>query len=303
MDFNKERILGKSIYIGLDHNCYTIYRKQQDILGGTERLMITIAKWLKQEGYEICKDKNPGNKEYDLAIFSNVSDDRVISKKRILFSGSWHTDAATAKYDEVANVSEYMREQTGRGVIISAPFTNDVKRVYADTFTPNLIFCNANPCKYYRHIKEYIEILDSYGEYFHFAYTGGNKLYSDNFGEGFSTMYHPKMNYRGVLSRKEMLGLLSSAHVFVLPAFTSEAPTFEVAPLEAMALGISTILPDVKPYNQIHKGATLCRDVKEMVEETIKALKIGRVEYDVERYSEDVVREQWISLVKKTIGD
>lgn len=295
----------KNIYLSLDRNSYSDYKRETGKLGGTEVFFCNLEKWLIDYGYSVSKEFNPSPKHFDLVIFSNTENNIVKADKRICWAGSWHTDALSNNYDEIIWVSEYMRNGN-RGIVIPAPYGSDIlshtggkKR---ENFVTNRIVCNANPNKYYDHMLKVCDYLDAMKFDYHFVFCGGNKLYSSQYPECFSIIPHPRMYYRGILGRHDMIGLLSSGHVYALPAFSAKSPTFEVAPIEAMALGIPTVLADVEPYSSCHEQAFLGKNEEEFAVKIHQAMKYSSINYDVTHYSEEVIFPQVIKVIEEVIA-
>lgn len=300
-----------TVFIALDPQCYSKEKEFGMRLGGSEIYLLRLFNWLKEDpkvGWWVTANTKPNEigHTYDIAIHSNIFMRGVLANKHICFAGSLHSDASKENYDLVVNVSEHMRKITKKGTIIPACVGNDVKKEYAISFVPGRIVCNANPNKWMYHLEPILDVLNSSNTDYTFQFCGGNQLYSKNFPELWTIPERYKdhrIQYKGILSRFDMLGMLSQGHVFILPAFTGEAPTFEVSPLEAMKMGITTILPNRSPYNEVHGplGAILCNNEKDMANEIIKAFSRGKTDYDISKYSEASVKEQWLKLIGEMI--
>jgi glycosyltransferase involved in cell wall biosynthesis len=131
---------------------------------------------------------------------------------------------------------------------------------------------------------------------------GANALYSDKFGECFNFHSSPHIQYRGVLSRNDLFGLLTTAHVWAYANHES-SETFCVSVIEAMALGIPVVVYNKEPFVSVVPEAFFVNNEEEMADKIADILENGpnRVDYDMSRYSEKVVVPQILKEIEEML--
>lgn len=237
------------IYIAADPQCMTSEKIRKDKLGGSERFCWMWQRYLDMDGLHSDMTPDPPQGEYDLAIHSNMYNRHVKAKKHILWAGSWHAQGVE-HVDKVICVSQYFAEKKGwdNADIVAPPFDHKIM-LYKSAPYPRRIVTHSNPNRHFKHTLKIAAQLVDRGVEFDWVLTGGNKLYSDNFGEA-ADFNVPTLNitHAGVMERFDLIKLLSSAEIWAYPNLSDESETFGVAPIEAAALEIPVILPDRPPF-------------------------------------------------------
>ncbi len=296
----------KTIYLNIDRQSVTPKKVERDILGGTERFFLLWKKHLQEIGY-FCfsPPEDNGSGFYDLVIHSNVPTPPVNATKSILWAGSWHAGGYLGCDVTICN-SPFFKEQMkwDKALVIPAPFDERILTYRHSLHLPGVIVSNSNPNRYYGHMLNICAMLEEKQVSFEWRFTGGNRLYSDEFSEPTTFGKESKrLKYYGPVPRQEMLGILTSAHVWAYPNFTDNSETLCVAAMEALALGIPTLLPKRKLFLMMYPEADLCSNEREMMEKILYYFEHGqRWDTDMSRYSSRVIFPQLDEVVKTLIG-
>lgn len=289
------------IYLAIDHNCYSPVKAAEGRLGGTERFFLIVRKWLAEAGHNVSINPEPGEDIFDVAIHSNVFNPKVRANRHICWAGSTHTDADKYPYDLVIVNSQDFKNtlRLDNAVVLPACIEDRVVSYRTDTFVKNRIFCNSNPNRYLEHAINISHILEQQNIDFEWHFCGGNKLYSDSFGECFSTSLPSSMHYHGVLNRHDMLNLMASSHAYVYPNLSDESETQCVAAIESAALGMPVIVPNRAPFTDTLAGlAIFAEDIDSFVCWVLYLMKTEtRINPDVTRYRETTVIPKLLKLI------
>jgi hypothetical protein len=298
----------KKTYLAVDSNCWTPEKIGSDCLGGTEQFFMRLKSWLEKAGHLVFDPViNPGVDRADLCIHSNAFDHRYDGiNKHLLWAGSWHASVHDPKADKVIIVSEFMKSQMkcDRAIVIPAPYDHTLDGYKTSDYVKNRIVTTSNPNRHFQHTMKVAELLHERGVEFDLQMVGGNRLYSDKFGECFNFRSSPYINYRGVLPRHDMIGVLTTANVWIYPNFSDQSETMGVAPVEAMVLGIPTVLPWREPFMSIVPEAKLVGNEEHMADAIISVLsgkRSSRENYNMLRYSEDVVMPKILKEVEEML--
>ena len=289
---------------------------EKDMMGGAERFFLLWERYLKQAGYIVSRWPEPPLGNYDLCIHSNHFDQRVTAVKHILWGGGWEIGEQQRHGIDKAIVltdyqKDFLRDHLGWSVddciVIPAPFDHDLLKYRSNDFVKHRIVSNSNPSRFFDHVLTVATLLDERGVDFEWHFCGGSKLYCPDFPEKFDFINaHPKLHYRGLLSRHDMIGMLTLGHVLAYPSF--DEITYEtqgVAFLEAAALGLPVILTDKAPFNEVMPEAWLCKTAEEMADKISELfLTDERVDYpQLARYDSNNVYSRLVAVVREMIGD
>jgi hypothetical protein len=290
------------VYLATDPECFTVEKVKEGQLGGAESFFLILRKWLKMRGHnvftsglgEVCDSP-------DVVIHSNSSDFTQQGKCHILWAGSWHAPVSDPRFDEVIVLSEYMRQKMGceRAFVIPAPYGKDLEIHKGVDFDRYNIVTTANPNRWFPLARDMARTLMAHGITYSWQYSGGNKLYKPYFPEcyGFD---QDGIIYRGILSRNDLLGMLTLAHVWIYPGFRDVDETFCLSMIEAAYLGIPVIVPNKEPFRSVLPEAFLVESFNDMIDKVIALFKYGpdRINYNMDRYSERVVMPQYVRLIE-----
>jgi hypothetical protein len=302
----------KRIFLSLDIKCMSPEKLEKRIFGGAELFFLLWEKHLLNEGYKVERWPTDPAGEYDLCIHSNEFNHNVNAKKHIIWAGSW--TAIGAEHADVAIVlTNYMKgkmsEEWQDALVIPAPYNSEIYKYSGESPISGKIVCTSNPNRHYLNTISLSHFLRDKNANYSIHLCGGNKLYSVRFPESHD-FHMPGLNiiYYGPLPRHQMFELLATAHIYAYPAFDDHAETQSVAPIEAMALGIPTFLPYREPFIEVAKEIDpqpffyntleeFCEDVCDFLKNAI----LTRKEYDVSRYSEEVIMATLLQLIRKVI--
>jgi hypothetical protein len=294
------------IYLATDPNCWTLNHIARDIMGNTERFFITLRNWLIQDGHRVHDSiisPPEGETAFDIAIHSNNKNDSVKAKKHICRAGSWHSDAGYADYDIRVVISSFMADQlkVESATIIPAPVLNDIN-FFERRPIPKRIVCTSNFARHIEHTELIIEGLIKAGVGFEFHICGGNKLYNQSWPDPEINRTNCLVNH-GPLSLLGTYDLLRTADLWVYPNLTDNSETFCVSALEAMTMGILTIVPYREPFISVHKQALHAKpnvdSFVNVIRHNLLCDRSDPVYEGMQCFSEDVVKEQWLSLVRQ----
>lgn len=301
----------KKIFLAVDIPCMSSPpdKIEKDRMGGAERFMLLLARWLRDAGYSVSHWPDAiDNNGYDLCIHSNVFASHVPAKKNILWGGSWHVSNYKGLADTVILLSDYMRQRCDmpEAKVIPAPWDQDIECYKGFDPVPRRIVCNANPNRHFTwavHLCR--ELKDKRGIDMDFHICGGSLMYNLAYPEMFDLANgHPQLIYRGILDRHAMLGMMTLGHVYAYPNFTDDCETQGVSFLEAAALGLPVVLPRRQPFLEILPEAFFGSTLEEFVDIIIKLFsETKRGYHDVSRYSTGVVMPKILKEVYDLIGD
>jgi glycosyltransferase involved in cell wall biosynthesis len=287
----------------------------KDMMGGAERFFLLWEKYLTRAGYIVSRWPDPPLGNYDLCIHSNHFDQRVTAAKHILWGGGWEIGEQRQKIDKAIVLTDYQRDflrdhlnwRAEDCIVIPAPFDHDLLKYRSNDFIKHRIVSNSNPSRFFDHVLTVANLLDERGVEFEWHFCGGSKLYCPDFPEKFDFINaHPKLTYRGLLPRHDMIGMLTLGHVLAYPSF--DEITYEtqgVAFLEAAALGLPVVLTKKSPFTEVMPEAWLCETAEEMADTIVELFKTKeRIDYpEIERYDSDVVYERLVNVVREMIGN
>lgn len=288
----------------------------QDAMGGAERFMLMWERYLQKAGYATSRWPEPPMGEYALCLHANRIDPRVKATKHLLWGGGWEIgENIGQRIDKAIVLTEYMRDflrdrlnwSAENCEVIPAPFDHEILKYRSNDFVRRRIVSNSNPSRFFDHVVTVANLLEKRGIDFDWHFCGGSKLYCPEFPERFSFEgIHPKLHYRGLLSRHDMIGMLTSGHVLAYPSFDDITwETQGVAFLEAAALGLPVVLTKKAPFTEVMPEAWFCESAEEMAD-TIIALfeQKERVTYpEIMRYDSDIVFERLVNVVRDMIGE
>jgi glycosyltransferase involved in cell wall biosynthesis len=292
----------------MDVKCLSYEKIQNRTLGGAELFFLLLEEYL-QKKYKVTSWPNKPRGEYDLCIHSNEFSNQINAKKHLLWCGSWGCHGYE-KADATIVLTDFMRKKLGwdNARVIPAPYNREILNFKGLSRVKGRIVCTSNPNRHFLDSISLSSDLNNLGIDHTIEICGGNKLYSDGFPEGHNFNSHPNINYHGPLSRGDMFGLLSTAHVWAYPAFQQNAETQSVAPIEAMALGIPTVLPEKEPFieisNDIDPKPFLCANREDFSATVARLLdrEIQTIDYDVSRYRDEVSMAYVLQIVSDLIG-
>jgi len=299
------------IFLSLDTKCMSQEKLDKRIFGGAELFFLLLAKHLRGEGYEVEHWPNLPSGEYDMCIHSNEFNHEVKAKKHIIWSGSW-TGLGAEHADKAIVLTKYMKSKMGpewqNAFVIPAPYNSEIEKYKTEGFVPNRIVCTSNPNRHYLNMISLSHDLQRRRVDFHIELCGGNKLYSPDFPESHN-FNMPKMNinYNGPLSRYEMFKLLESAQIWAYPGFGNWSETQGVAPVEAMALGIPTVLPKEEPFIEMSKNISPSPFIADTIEDFCDIVYdlliegVNHIDYDTSYYSEYRIMPMLLQLVSDTL--
>lgn len=278
-----------NIFLGLDDNCISEEKIITGRLGGTERFFLLLWNFLVKKGHSVSRalDKN-----YDVAIYSNVSSHFVTAKSHICWCGSLHTDAAEKPYDLVIANSKFMLNAINtNGVVIPACYEPQVKLYRTLLYNARTIITTSNPNRHILFTEQVSKLLYNNGVEFTWTITGGNKLYSESFNEHF-TFDLPNLQYK-LLNRSDLLYEVAHSHVFCYANFEDNSETQCVAAIEAAAMDIPVILPNRLPFTEVlPDNPYFCNTIEDMAVLLSSLLSKNRgflKKCNVEKYSEESV--------------
>lgn len=277
------------VFLDYDKKCLSKDKILLGKIGGTERFFLLLEAYLKGKGYQInCSDS------YDISIHSNFTHEYVKSKYRICWCGSWTTDANNTNYNLVIANSSFMLEKLNiRGVVIPACFDSNIKNFKSNSYETGKIITTSNPNRHIDHTLSIFRSLQKEKLNFSWLITGGNKLYSDVFHENFKLSSKSTVEYRGILTRSDMLKSLSKSHLYCYPNFSDNSETQCVSMIEAAALGIPVVVPKRRPFvDTLPDNPYFVKDIDESVQVIKSILLKKRSESricDVSKYEEKKV--------------
>lgn len=294
-----------SIFLACDRACWSKQRVEKKLFGGTEYRFYHMRKWLMEAGYDVYDPAiRPTNKKVDLVIHSNSFDYSVLGDKNILYAGSWHAGFAEPRIDKIFVVSDFMRRKIEKpDAVVIPPIYENVLKTYKDrSFVKKRIVTTANPNRHFAGSNEVSTLLYDRGVDFEWHLMGGNKVYSPVFPECFDFFSAPHLIYHGVLSRHNVLNVLTAAHIWAYPN-NEESETFCIAMIEAAALGLPVVLMRKEPFISVLPGAFFADSFEEMADiiEEIIAKDITRVEYNISAYSEECVKPLLLEEIRKVL--
>lgn len=256
------------IYIALDLNCANETKMSEDKMGGTERLFWVWGKFLKAAGHSVSIFPDLGLDNYDLCIHSNTINQSIKAKKHFLWCGSFHCGNYSIDKADLIICSQNIKDRFGWGKakVINAPFDIDIFKYKSNSYVGRKIICNSNPNRHLNHTLTICRLLDQAVVDYRFYISGGNRLYSDKFGDDFSFNVHPKITYLGLLSRESMIQEVASSHLWVYPHLSRVDETFCVAAMEAAALGLTCIMPKLEPFTYLYPNAIFCSNELEFAD-------------------------------------
>jgi hypothetical protein len=298
-----------NIYLATDKNCWTERKIQERKTGGTENFFLILRRWLIEEGYSVydpvLNPLNFHNNTPDLTIFSNSYEEYYKGKKNILWSGSWHV-SSSAPVDLHICVSKYFQKKAGikSAIVIPPPYDNDIDKYKDSQHTPRRIVSTSNPNRYMKHAIEVCKFLDDMEVNYEYHFSGGNKLYSDEYPEAISFCQHPKLFHRGILNRHELLNLLTSAHVWVYPNFSNDSETFCSSVVEAAALGKQIIVPRREPFLSTIPEAFFAEDsfIMSRLIKSVFEKNLSKKVCDVSHYKEEAVKAEFMRAIKEMLS-
>lgn len=290
------------IHLATDPECWTIDKIKEGQLGGAESFFLILKKWLTMRGHKVTAPGFPENwGTPDVVVHSNSADFTQEGKKHILWAGSWHAPVSDPRFDKVIVLSEYMKNQMNcdRALVVPAPYGKDIEAYRGVDFERNNIVTTANPNRWFHFARDIAKTLKAHGIPYSWQYAGGNKLYKPYFPEcyGFD---QDGATYRGILSRHELIGMLTLAHVWIYPGFQDVDETFCLSMIEAAYLGIPVVVPNKEPFKSVLPEAFLVNNYDEMVDKVVALFKYGpdRINYNMSRYSESVVMPIYVSEIE-----
>lgn len=296
-----------NIFLGLDEKCISEEKIITGRLGGTERFFLILWNFLVGQGHYVSKinDRN-----FDVAVYSNASQEFANAKKHICWCGSFHTDAAKKPYNLIIANSQFMLDTISvPGVVIPACYENQIEFYKTAIYNHGKIITTSNPNRHILFTEQICEFLIAKKINFTWMITGGNKLYSDSFNEQFVINLRKLQHH--VLDRAELLREVANSHLYCYPNFEDISETQCVAAIEAAALGIPTILPNRLPFTEIlPDNPYFCTTVEDMIELIIKLLSYNRDDIEkckVDKYSEKIIlpqiHNQILNLVEEKHDD
>jgi hypothetical protein len=295
----------KVIRLALTEAGLTEERIARDTLGGAERFFLMWERYLLQAGYAVSRWPQPPQGEYDLCVHSNFFDHNVKAKKHLLWGGGCEVRDSARFADRIVILTDYMRELLGwpEGFceIIPAPYDHALLAQRTEDYVPHRIVSNSNPSRFYDHMVTVADLLVQKGIDFEWHFCGGSKLYCEAFPERFDLTSHPKLVYRGVLGRQEMIEMVNSGHVLAYPSFDDITwETQGVAFLEAAALGLPVILTKKRPFIDVMPEAILMEDVAGFVRAIKGAFEFKKrmVYSELDRYDSDMIFERLLQIVR-----
>jgi hypothetical protein len=294
------------IYLSTDTACWTLPKLKLHALGGAENFFLILSRWLIEAGHDVFDPVlNPTAEGVDLTICSNNAVFPVKTKKRLLWSGSWHSPVDEPSFDEIIIISEFMKAEMkcDRAVVLPVPYGKDIDKFTGCDFINGRIVTTSNPNRWYSNAGELTALFKERGLSYEWRFAGGNQLYSQKYPECFS-FGGDGLIYDGILGRHDLLGLLITAHVWIYPNFQDASETFCLSMIEAAALNIPVILPNREPFSSVLPEAFFVNSPKEMADLVVKLMTQGynRVNYDVSRYKEENVMPKYLELIERLTG-
>lgn len=277
------------IFLDYDKKCLSEDKILSGRVGGTERFFLLLESFLRDQGHQINQDS-----VYDVSIHSNFTNEYVKSKYRICWCGSWTTDANNKDYNLVIVNSPFMLETLNlQGLVIPACFDSRLKYFKTTNYEFSKIITTSNPNRHLENALKVFDLLHKMNLKFSWLITGGNKLYSDVFPENFKLSTVGPLEYRGILTREEMLTSLSRSHVYCYPNFSDNSETQCVSMIEAAALGLPVVVPNRRPFTEtLPDNPYFVNDVYECAQVVKSIISKNRSESrvcDVTQYEEKLI--------------
>lgn len=280
------------IFLDYDKKCLSENKILTGRIGGTERFFLLLESYLKTQGYHINQDTS-----YDISIHSNSTSEYVKSNYRICWCGSWTTDANNKNYNLVIANSAFMLETLNiQGIVIPACFDSSIEQFKTGNYESGKVITTSNPNRHIENTLKVFDILYKMDLKFSWFITGGNKLYSDVFPENFKLSSTSPIEYRGILTRDEMLRSLSRSHVYCYPNFSDNSETQCVSMIEAAALGIPVVAPKRRPFiDTLPDNPYFVSNINECAQTVKSIIDKKRTESricDVSQYRENFIFDQ-----------
>jgi hypothetical protein len=293
------------IYLAVDEGCWNEDKIKNGMMGGAEAFFLILRKHLVQRGHRVYLPiLHETSEEVDLVIHSNSFNPTKRGKRHLLWAGSWGANVNDPRVDKVIVLSEYMKNEMkcDRASVIPAPYGKDLVPYKGTDYEKGVIVTTSNPNRFFDQARDITKNFKARGMDYDWRICGGNRLYRPDFPECYAFTEHG-INHKGVLSRHELIGLLTLANVWMYPNFKENSETFCLSMIEAAFLGIPIVLPYRLPFTEVLPEAFFAHSPGEMVERVEAILKYGpdRINYNVSRYSEEVVMPTYVSEIEATI--